>query len=124
MLSEVRFKDFRIRSQFWVLTRKHARMVVRNMRIWPKFNQTCLREDVDWSVISAGGHRRKYKASEVGPALIMSLRNRRPRYGYEGINGSDLLVMKRNDPFLFARKLSLDSIQPLISIAKDIILND
>jgi hypothetical protein len=79
---------------------------------------------VDWSVISAGGHLRKYKASEVGPALIMSLRNRRPRYGYEGINGSDLSVMKRNDPFLFARKLSPDSIQPLISIAKDIILND
>ncbi|KAJ6915164.1 hypothetical protein NC651_017218 [Populus alba x Populus x berolinensis] len=45
MLPEVGFKDFRIGSQFWVLTRKHARMVVRDIRIWPKFNQTCLRED-------------------------------------------------------------------------------
>jgi hypothetical protein len=45
MLPEVGFKDFRIGSQFRVLTRKHARMVVRDMRIWPKFNQTCLRED-------------------------------------------------------------------------------
>ncbi|KAL3587051.1 hypothetical protein D5086_013918 [Populus alba] len=151
MLPEVGFKDFRIGSQFWILTRKHARMVVRDMRIWPKFNQTCLREDtcypeehyfptlihmqdlhgsvsttltsIDWSV-RVGGHPREYKAYEVGPDLIMSLRNKRPRYGYEGINGSDLSVMKRNDPFLFARKFSPDSIQLLISIEKDIILND
>jgi hypothetical protein len=96
MLPEVGFKDFRIGSQFRVLTRKHARMAVRDMRIWPKFNQTCLREDtcypeenyfptlihmqdprgsvsatltsVDWSV-SAGGHPRKYKASE-GAVLV------------------------------------------------------
>jgi hypothetical protein len=60
----------------------------------------------------------------VGPDLIMSLRNRKPSNGYEGINGSDLSMMKRNDPFLFVRKLSPDSIRPLISIAKDIILND
>jgi len=152
MLPEVGFKNFCIGFQFCILTRTHARMVVRDMRIWPKFNQTCLREDacypeenyfptlihmqdprgsvsatltsIDWSVTSAGGHPRKYKASEVGPDLIMSLRNRRPSNGYEGINGSDLSMMKRNDPFLFVRKLSPDSIQPLISIAKDIILND
>ncbi|KAJ6915165.1 hypothetical protein NC651_017218 [Populus alba x Populus x berolinensis] len=116
MLPEVGFKDFRIGSQFWVLTRKHARMVVRDIRIWPKFNQTCLREDtssVDWSV-RVCGHPREYKAYEVGPDLIMSLRNKRPRYGYEEINGYDLSVMKRNDPFLFARKFSPDSIQSLI----------
>jgi hypothetical protein len=89
----------------------------------PRGSVSATLTSVDWSV-SAGGHPRKYKASEVGPDLIMSLRNRRPRYGYEGINGSDLSVMKRNDPFLFARKFSPDSIQPLISIAKDIILND
>ncbi|CAK7353708.1 unnamed protein product [Dovyalis caffra] len=151
MLPEVRFEDFRIGSQFWVLTRKHARMVVRDRRIWPKFNQTCLREatcypeenyfptlvhmrdprgsvsatltSVDWSV-RAGGHPRMYKASEVGPDLISILRDKRPRYGYEGINGSDLYVMQRNDPFLFARKFSPDSIQPLIGIAKDVILKD
>ncbi|KAJ4707882.1 putative Core-2/I-branching beta-1,6-N-acetylglucosaminyltransferase family protein [Melia azedarach] len=152
MLPEVKLEDFRIGSQFWVLTRKHARLVVSDERIWDKFNQRCKQEDtcypeenyfptlinmrdprgcvpatlthVDWSV-SQGGHPREYKAWEVGPELILKLRNCRPRYGDdENMNGSDMPVMQRHDPFLFARKFSRGSIQPLLSIANEVIFKD
>ncbi|CAI0415124.1 unnamed protein product [Linum tenue] len=111
MLPEVRLEeDFRIGSQFWSLTRSHARMVVADRTIWRKFNRTCVREDtcypeenyfptlihmrdprgatsatlthVDWRGCH-GGHPRMYGADEVGPELINGLRNGRPRYGDE-----------------------------------------
>ncbi|WCJ30299.1 Core-2/I-branching beta-1 6-N-acetylglucosaminyltransferase family protein [Euphorbia peplus] len=151
MLPEVKLEDFRIGSQFWVLTRKHARLVVSDRRIWAKFNQTCVKEDacypeenyfstlvhmldprgtvsatlthVDWRD-SFDGHPRMYNVTEVGPELIMTLRNETPRYGYDGINGSDLPVTRRRDEFLFARKFSPESIEPLMRIAKEAILKD
>ncbi|XP_021665587.2 uncharacterized protein LOC110654034 isoform X3 [Hevea brasiliensis] len=151
MLPEVKLEDFRIGSQFWVLTRKHARLVVGDQRIWAKFNRTCVRMDtcypeenyfptlinmrdplgatsatlthVDWRGCLEG-HPRMYEASEVGPDLIRELRNSRPRYGYDGINGTDLVVNRRKDPFLFARKFSPESLQPLMSIAKEAILKE
>ncbi|KAK4600781.1 hypothetical protein RGQ29_010405 [Quercus rubra] len=151
MLPEVRLEDFRIGSQFWVLTRKHARIVVSDRRLWSKFKQPCVRFDtcfpeenyfstllsmrdplgcvpatlthVDWRG-SVNGHPRTYKASKVGPQLILSLRRQRPRYGHDGMNVSDLSITKRHDPFLFARKFSNDSIQPLMSIAHDVIFKD
>ncbi|KAF2287231.1 hypothetical protein GH714_039400 [Hevea brasiliensis] len=151
MLPEVKLEDFRIGSQFWVLTRKHARLVVGDQRIWAKFNRTCVRMDtcypeenyfptlinmrdplgatsatlthVDWRGCLEG-HPRMYEASEVGPDLIRELRNSRPRYGYDGINGTDLVVKRRKDPFLFARKFSPESLQPLMSIAKEAILKE
>ncbi|KAK7834568.1 glycosyltransferase BC10 [Quercus suber] len=151
MLPEVRLEDFRIGSQFWVLTRKHARIVVSDHRLWSKFKLPCVRLDtcfpeenyfstllslrdplgcvpatlthVDWRG-SIYGHPRTYKASEVVPQLILSLRRQRPRYGHNGMNVSDLSVTKRHDPFLFARKFSIDSIQPLMSIAHDVIFKD
>ncbi|KDP33587.1 hypothetical protein JCGZ_07158 [Jatropha curcas] len=152
MLPEVKLEDFRIGSQFWVLSREHARVVVGDQMIWAKFNKTCVVEDacypeenyfptlihmkdprgsvsatlthVDWRD-SFDGHPRMYEASDVGSDLIVALRNSRPRYGDdEGRNGSDSSVRRRHDPFLFARKFSPDSIQPLMSIAKEAILKD
>ncbi|CAN1169279.1 Glycosyltransferase BC10 [Linum perenne] len=150
MLPEVKLEDFRIGSQFWSLTRKHARMVVKDRWIWNKFNRTCVRMDtcypeenyfptvinmldpsgaasatltnVDWKG-SFDGHPRMYKAEEVGPDLIEELRNQRPRYGDdEMINGT--VSGKRRDPFLFARKFSPDSIRRLLEIAEEAILRD
>lgn len=150
-MPEVPFGDFRIGSQFFVLTRKHARIVVGDRRLWGRFKLPCLKEDtcypeehyfatlmsmkdprgcvnatlthVDWRG-RHDGHPRTYNASVVGPKLIMSLRKARPRYGGDGINGSDSSVTKRRDPFLFARKFSADSIQPLLSMASDVIFKD
>ncbi|XP_022731524.1 uncharacterized protein LOC111286025 [Durio zibethinus] len=151
MLPEVKLEDFRIGSQFWCLTRKHARLVVGDQLIWAKFNQPCVVWDtcypeenyfptlvhmrdqrgivpatlthVDWNG-SFDGHPRKYTASEVGRQLIVQLRKNKPRYGDDGTNDSDCSVTQRRDPFLFARKFSPDSIQPLLSIASDVIFND
>ncbi|XVF48359.1 hypothetical protein PTKIN_Ptkin03bG0183900 [Pterospermum kingtungense] len=151
MLPEVKFEDFRIGSQFWSLTRKHARLVVDDQMIWAKFDEPCVVWDtcypeenyfptllhmrdprgvapatlthVDWNG-SFDGHPRLYTASEVGPQLIMRLRKAKPRYGDDGTNGSDFSMMRRRDPFLFARKFSSDSIEPLLSIASDVIFKD
>ncbi|KAF8047001.1 hypothetical protein N665_3267s0002 [Sinapis alba] len=151
MLPEVKLEDFRIGSQFWALTRRHARMVARDRRIWEKFNKTCVREDtcypeenyfptlmnmrdprgcvpatlthVDWTV-NDGGHPRMYEAEEVVAELIVRLRKSKPRYGEDGINGSDWSVSKRSDPFLFARKFSPESLEPLLGMAKSVLFND
>ncbi|XP_059658160.1 glycosyltransferase BC10 [Cornus florida] len=151
MLPEVRFESFRIGSQFFVLTRRHARIAVSDRRLWSKFKLPCLKTStcypeehyfptlmsmkdprgcvpatlthVDWKG-RHDDHPRTYGAAEVGPNLIMSLRKHRPRYGAVGINGSDSSVRRRRDPFLFARKFSPDSIQPLMSMANDVIFKD
>ncbi|XP_062098192.1 glycosyltransferase BC10 [Humulus lupulus] len=152
MLPEVRLEDFRIGSQFWVLTRKHARLIVRDRRLWSKFSLPCVRLDtcypeenyfptllsmrdprgcvpatlthVDWDG-RTDGHPRTYEASEVGPELIQTLRSDLPRYGDAEINGTDSSLTKRRDqrrdPFLFARKFSPDAVEPLMSIARDVI---
>ncbi|KAL3497358.1 hypothetical protein ACH5RR_040090 [Cinchona calisaya] len=151
MAPEVKFEDFRIGSQFFVLKRKHARIVVRDSRLWSKFKLQCVRRDtcypeehyfatllgmvdpqgcvtatlthVDWRG-GHGGHPRMYLKEEVGPELIWNLRKRKPRYGIEGSNGSDSSVTRRRDPFLFARKFSPDCIKPLMTIANDVIFKD
>ncbi|CAH2051024.1 unnamed protein product [Thlaspi arvense] len=120
MLPEVPFENFRTGSQFFVLTRERARMVVSGSKLWSKFKLPCLKKyicypeehyfptligmkdpggcipatltHVDWS-IRRYGHPRMYRASEVGPDLI-------------------------------AKKFSGDSIQPLLRIAPDIIFKD
>ncbi|KAG6388089.1 hypothetical protein SASPL_153286 [Salvia splendens] len=112
MLPEVGFGDFRIGSQFWAVKRKHARVIVRDKRLWSKFQLACLRDDtcypeehyfptllsmvdprgctpctlthVDWRG-SRGGHPRTYVADEVRPELIRALRGSRPRYGDEEV---------------------------------------
>ncbi|RID77674.1 hypothetical protein BRARA_A00563 [Brassica rapa] len=150
MLPEVRFDDFRIGSQFWVLKRKHAHVVARDRLIWEKFNKTCFWEGscfpeenyfptllnmkdprgcvpatlthVDWT-INEEGHPRMYELEEVVPELIVRLRNTRPRYGEDGINGSDWTV-GRSDPFLFARKFSPDALELLMGMARTVLFND
>ncbi|OAY53671.1 hypothetical protein MANES_03G014600v8 [Manihot esculenta] len=140
MLPEVKLKDFRIGSQFWVLERKHARLVVGDKMIWAKFKQPCVRADscyaeenyfstlihlwdlqdatsatlthVDWRN-HTNGHPRMYKANEVGPL-----------HGYDEINGKDLVVRRRKDPFLFARKFSLESVPALLRIAEEVIVKE
>ncbi|GMY29288.1 glycosyltransferase BC10 [Fagus crenata] len=151
MLPEVKLEEFRIGSQFWILTRKHARLVVSDRKLWSKFKLPCVRwytcypeenyfstllnmrdplgcvpttlTHVDWRG-RFDGHPRTYKASVVGPELIVSIRRRRPRYGHNGTNVSDLFVTERHDPFLFARKFSFDSIRTLMSIANDVIFKN
>ncbi|KAF8091022.1 hypothetical protein N665_0458s0024 [Sinapis alba] len=142
MLPEVPQEEFRIGSQFWTLTRSHARMVVSDVEIWSKFNKPCVRNDtcypeehyfptllhmrdpqgcvsatlthVDWS---AGdyGHPRTYKPSEVEAKLIQKLRSERLKYGDGG--GT------RKESFLFARKFSPAGINPLMNIAQNVILS-
>ncbi|XP_052209972.1 glycosyltransferase BC10-like [Diospyros lotus] len=151
MLPEVPFEDFRIGSQFFVVTRRHARMIVRDRRLWAKFMLPCLVNDacypeehyfatllsmkdprgcvpatlthVDWAG-RYDGHPRMYNASEVGPDLILVLRSHRPRYGDEEMNGNDSSVTERRDPFLFARKFSPGSVPRLLRMANDVIFRD
>ncbi|KAG4167233.1 hypothetical protein ERO13_A13G181400v2 [Gossypium hirsutum] len=153
MLPEVTLEDFRIGSQFWSLTRKHAKLVVGDEVIWAKFNQPCVVWDtcypeenyfptlihmrdprgavpatlthVDWNG-SFDGHPRMYVESEIGPQLISRLRKDEPRYGDDGTYGSDSPATKqrRRFPFLFARKFSPGSIQPLLRIANDVVFKD
>ncbi|KAK3043736.1 hypothetical protein RJ639_001932 [Escallonia herrerae] len=151
MLPEVPLDSFRIGSQFFILTRRHARTVVADRRLWSKFRlpcvdrSTCYPEEhyfatllstvdprgcvpatlthVDWRG-RHDGHPRTYGAAEAGPGLIVALRGARPRYGDDGTNGSDSSVTKRRDPFLFARKFSADSVGPLLDIANDVIFKD
>lgn len=153
MPPEVEFEDFRIGSQFWVVKRKHARVIVRDRKLWSKFKLPCLRDDtcypeehyfptllstvdprgctpctlthVDWRG-SRGGHPRMYVAGEVGPQLIRALRRSRPRYGDERSDGSNssVTVRRRHDPFLFARKFSPGALHRLMNISSDVIFKD
>ncbi|KAJ4840054.1 hypothetical protein Tsubulata_050679 [Turnera subulata] len=142
MLPEVKLEDLRIGSQFWALTRAHARLVASDdSRMWRKFNESCVLyrrscyveeyyfptlvhmvdppgaasatlTHVRWN---GGAHPVMYNALDVGPELIQAMRDSRPRYGYDHyrLNGS------RVDPFLFARKFSPVCIHALMGIAKE-----
>ncbi|KAF5207982.1 Core-2/I-branching beta-1,6-N-acetylglucosaminyltransferase family protein [Thalictrum thalictroides] len=153
MLPDVPFRNFRVGSQFFILTRRHAKLVVKDTKLWMKFKLPCVRDDVcypeehyfatlfnirdpngcvpatlthvDWNGRS-DGHPRTYQASEVGPELIFKLRHDTPRYGDDdnGSNGGDLMVRRKQYPFLFARKFSLDCLEPLMSIANDVIFKE
>ncbi|XP_071715522.1 glycosyltransferase BC10-like [Rutidosis leptorrhynchoides] len=153
MAPEVEFDMFRIGSQFSVLTRQHAMVAVSDTRVWSKFKLPCLKENryrcypeenylptllsmvdtvgcvpatltfVEWKG-RYDGHPHTFHAQDVGPELIRTIRGRRPRYGDEQINGSDVSLRKRNDPFLFARKFGSDTVGALMDIANDVILRD
>ncbi|KAJ4724756.1 Core-2/I-branching beta-1,6-N-acetylglucosaminyltransferase family protein [Melia azedarach] len=134
MLPEVPFNKFRVGSQFFVLTRKHALLVVKDRTLWKKFRKPCYRADecypeehyfptllsmqdpngsthytltrVNWTG-SRNGHPYTYKPSEVSPQLIYNLRE-----------------SNYSESYLFARKFSSDSLRPLMKIADSVIFRD
>ncbi|KAA8550151.1 hypothetical protein F0562_001833 [Nyssa sinensis] len=134
MLPEVPFDRFRVGSQFFLLTRRHALLVIRDSRLWRKFKLPCLRiescypeehyfptllsmEDpkgcthytltrVNWTG-SVNGHPHTYRPPEVSPDLIYKLRLSNSTYSY-----------------LFARKFSPDCLSLLLDIADSIIFRD
>lgn len=131
MLPDLPFEDFRIGSQFFVLTRKHARMVAGDGRVWAKFKMPCLEEDtcypeeqyfptllnmkdprgcvhatlthVDWTGRD-DGHPRTYNATEVGPGLIVGFRRDRPRYGDEEDDDVTMMLMNGSDSSVRRRR--------------------
>jgi len=65
-----------------------------------------------------------YEPEEVVPELVLRLRKTRPRYGEDGINGSEWSKVERMDPFLFARKFSPQALEPLLGMARTVLFND
>lgn len=134
MLPEIPFDKFRMGSQFYTLTRRHAVKVVGDRRLWKKFRLDCLRpqscypeehyfptllsmEDpkgctsytltrVNWTD-SVDGHPHTYYPNEVSPELIYELRR-----------------SNFTTPYMFARKFSADCLQPLMNMAKEVIFRD
>ncbi|VAI36224.1 unnamed protein product [Triticum turgidum subsp. durum] len=136
MLPEVPYDQFRAGSQFFVLTRRHAIMVVRDMRLWKKFKLPCLVERncscypeehyfptlldmqdpagcskysltrVNWTD-QVEGHPHTYHPGEVSANLIRELRKSNAKYSY-----------------MFARKFAPECLEPLMEIADSVILRD
>ncbi|XP_072951585.1 glycosyltransferase BC10 [Typha angustifolia] len=136
MLPEVPFDRFRVGSQFFVLARRHAVLVVRDRRLWKKFRMPCLKarkyscypeehyfptlldmQDpegctgytltrVNWTD-SVGGHPHTYRPAEISGDLIRELRRSNSTYSYQ-----------------FARKFSPDCLEPLMEIADSVIFRD
>ncbi|KAK9122942.1 hypothetical protein Sjap_012544 [Stephania japonica] len=134
MVPEVKFEEFRVGSQFFVLTRKHALMVIKDRKLWRKFKLPCLNKEscypeehyfptllsmedpkgctqftltrVNWTG-SIDGHPHTYSPPEVSPELIYRLRVSNSSYSY-----------------LFARKFSPDCLDPLMEMADTVIFRD
>lgn len=111
MLPEVPFDRFRVGSQFFVLSLKHAKLVIRDRRLWRKFKLPCLNKDscypeehyfptllsmedpdgcthytltrVNWTG-SVGGHPHTYNPLEISPELIYKLREPLTRVHWTG----------------------------------------
>ncbi|KAF3776854.1 hypothetical protein EJ110_NYTH47085 [Nymphaea thermarum] len=135
MMPEVPFSSFRVGSQFFILTREHSLLVIKDRQLWRKFRLPCLRvqscypeehyfptllnmEDpsgchpftlthVNWTG-SAGGHPHTYGVDEVRPSLIRRLRASNAT-GFSNF---------------FARKFSPDCINPLLKLADSFIFQD
>ncbi|KAE8037972.1 hypothetical protein FH972_010520 [Carpinus fangiana] len=134
MLPEVPFEQFRVGSQFFTLTRKHALLVLRDSKLWRKFRLPCLNVDtcypeehyfptllsmedpggcthytltrVNWTA-SFDGHPHLYTPEEVSAELLYKLRESNSSYSY-----------------LFARKFTPDCLLPLMEIADDVVFRD
>ncbi|KAG6547364.1 hypothetical protein Mapa_011301 [Marchantia paleacea] len=123
MLPEVPFSEFRLGLQFFAIRRRHAVMVIRDRKYWPKFNQPCVRpacypdEHYIQTVIgnldepacqgtptflswngSKGGHPQSFGREETTPQLIQALQ------------------ASQNSRFLFARKFKWDALEPLLDL--------
>ncbi|KAF3329828.1 Core-2/I-Branching enzyme [Carex littledalei] len=135
MLPEVPYDQFRVGSQFFVLSRRHAHLVVHDRRLWRKFRIPCLPTmegfcypeehyfptllnimdpqgcrgytltRVNWTD-STDGHPHTYTPAEITPQLIQELR------------------WKESVSYLFARKFSKECLEPLMGIADDVIFHD
>ncbi|XP_060173141.1 glycosyltransferase BC10-like [Lycium barbarum] len=134
MEPEVGFDKFRVGSQFFVITRKHSLMVIKDSKLWRKFKKPCVKiescypeehyfptllsmEDpngckgytltrVNWTD-SVDGHPRTYHPFEVSSELIYKLRESNSTYS-----------------FMFARKFSPDCLKPLMEMADSVIFKD
>lgn len=134
MMPEVPFEKFRVGSQFFTLTRKHALVVIKDQKLWRKFKLPCYREDecypeehyfptllsmsdpdgctkytltrVNWTG-TVNGHPYTYRPNEVSPELIQRLRQ-----------------SNYSESYLFARKFTPDCLEPLMRIAKSVIFRD
>lgn len=135
MLPEIPFEKFRVGSQFYILARRHALLIVKDRKLWEKFRMPCLNVDscypeehyfptllsmedpngcshytltrVNWTE-SSGGHPHTYYPPELSSGLIDRLRqSNSTRYSY-----------------LFARKFSPDCLEPLLSMAETVIFRD
>ncbi|XP_047327132.1 glycosyltransferase BC10-like [Impatiens glandulifera] len=135
MLPEVPFEKFRVGSQFYVLARRHALLIVKDRKLWSKFRLPCINADscypeehyfptllsmadpkgcshytltrVNWTG-STDGHPYTYSPPEVSSELIGRLRqSNSTRYSY-----------------LFARKFSPDCLEPLLRLEEKIIFRD
>lgn len=134
MTPEVSFEQFRVGSQFFTLTRRHALLVIKDRKLWKKFKLPCYTDDecypeehyfptllsmadpdgctkytltrVNWTG-SVDGHPYTYRPALVSPELIHRLRE-----------------SNQSDSYLFARKFTPDCLQPLMRIAKSVIFKD
>ncbi|KAJ4890123.1 hypothetical protein Rs2_29871 [Raphanus sativus] len=135
MMPEIPYRDFRVGSQFFVMAKRHALVVIRERKLWRKFRLPCVVDEgscypeehyfptllsledprgcsnftltrVDWTG-SVGGHPHTYGADEVSPRLIRALRRSNSSLDY-----------------FFARKFSPESLQGLMEIADDVIFRD
>ncbi|XP_057548931.1 glycosyltransferase BC10 [Amaranthus tricolor] len=134
MMPEVPFEEFRVGSQFFVLNKKHALMVLKDRKLWRKFRLPCFKIEscypeehyfptllsmqdlngctkytvtrVNWTE-SVNGHPHMYSPPDVFPELIYTLRQ--SNYSHD---------------YLFARKFSPDSLKPLMDMADSVIFND
>lgn len=134
MLPEVKFEEFKVGSQFFVLTRRHSLMVIKDRKLWRKFRKPCIKvescypeehyfptllsmEDpmrcskytltnVNWTDM-VDGHPHTYYPSEVSSQLIYHLRESNSTYSH-----------------MFARKFSPDCLNPLMEMADSVIFKD
>ncbi|GAV80424.1 Branch domain-containing protein [Cephalotus follicularis] len=134
MLPEIPFEEFRVGSQFFTLSKRHALMVIKERKLWRKFRLPCINTDscypeehyfptflsmkdprgcthytltrVNWTD-SVGGHPHLYGALEVTPRLVYSLRQSNSTYSH-----------------FFARKFSQDCLESLLEIADRVIFKD
>ncbi|XP_043722947.1 glycosyltransferase BC10-like [Telopea speciosissima] len=134
MMPEIPFEEFRVGSQFFILARRQALLVIKDRKLWRKFRLPCLKTEscypeehyfptllsmedpkgcthytltrVNWTG-SINGHPHTYRRAEVSPELVYRLRLSNSTYSY-----------------LFARKFSPDCLQPLLEIADTVIFRD
>ncbi|KAK9734628.1 hypothetical protein RND81_04G153200 [Saponaria officinalis] len=134
MLPEVPYDKFRVGSQFFILNKKHALMVLKERKLWRKFRLPCLKVNscypeehyfptfldmevssecsgytvtrVNWTD-SVDGHPHLYRPPEVSPDLFNTLR-----------------ASNFSHDYLFARKFSPDCLKPLMDLAHTVLFKD